>query len=224
MKFHLYLHLLNIFYFLVQVMLFAGTDTTVNAIEWALSLLLNHQQVLEKVRTEIDLHVGHERLIEESDLPHLPFLCNIISETMRMYPPAPLLSPHESSENCVVGGFHIPQGTTLFVNVWAIQNDPKIWADPTMFKPERFEGVEGGRDGFRLMPFGSGRRGCPGEGLGLRMVGLVLGSMIQCFQWMRIGEGTVDMTEGAGLTLSKAQPLLAKCRPRSIMSNLLSQI
>ncbi|XP_031267237.1 cytochrome P450 81Q32-like [Pistacia vera] len=209
---------------LMLIMLLAGTDTTVNAIEWALTLLLNHQEVLEKVQKEIDKHVGQERLIEESDLAQLPCLSNIINETMRMYPPSPLLLPHESSEKCVVGGFHIPQGTILFANLWAIQNDPKLWADPTKFKPERFEGVERGRDGFRLMPFGSGRRGCPGEGLGLTMFGLVLGSMIQCFQWMRTGEEMVDMTEGAGLTLSKAQPLHAKCRPRPIMFNLLSQI
>ncbi|CAA2973893.1 cytochrome P450 81F3-like, partial [Olea europaea subsp. europaea] len=102
----------------------------------------------------------------------------------------------------------------LLVNLWAIQNDPKIWDDSRKFKPERFEGLEATRDGFKLMPFGSGRRGCPGEGLAVRMVGLGLGSVIQCFDWERVGKELVDMAEGTGLTMPKAQPLIAKCTPR----------
>ncbi|XP_022765955.1 cytochrome P450 81E8-like [Durio zibethinus] len=198
---------------LVLVLLLAGTDTTVNAMEWAFSLLLNHPEVLKKAKAEIDNRVGYHRLIDESDLAQLPYLHCIINETLRMYPSAPLLLPHESSNECLLGGFHIPRGTTLLVNMWAIQNDPKIWVDPTRFFPERLEGLEGTRDGFRLMPFGSGRRGCPGENLGLRMVGLTLGSLIQCFEWSRIGKELVNMREGAGFTMRKAQPLEAKCTP-----------
>ncbi|RZC67110.1 hypothetical protein C5167_010797 [Papaver somniferum] len=101
-----------------------------------------------------------------------------------------------------------------------------LWDEPNKFKPERFEGIEGGnRDGFMLMPFGTGRRGCPGEGLAMRLVGLALGSLIQCFEWDRLnGEEMVDMTEGTGLALPRAQPLEAKCRPRANMPSLLAQI
>ncbi|XVF64146.1 hypothetical protein PTKIN_Ptkin09bG0144300 [Pterospermum kingtungense] len=167
-------------------------------------------RALVLAKLEIENGVGHCRLIDESDLGQLPYLHCIINETLRMYPPAPLLLPHESSENCVLGGFRIPRGTTLLVNTWAIQNDPKIWMEPTRFMPERFAGVEGTRDGFKLMPFGSGRRGCPGESLALRMVGLTLGSLIQCFEWSTISQELVDMREGTGLTMRMAQPLEAK--------------
>ena len=208
----------------VQALLTAGTDTSAGTMEWAMSLLLNHPKVLKKVQAEIDNVVGHDRLINEADLAKLPYLHCIVNETMRMYPAGPLLVPHESSEDCMVGGFKVPGGTILLVNMWAIQNDPKIWDEPRSFKPERFEGFEGVRDGFKFVPFGSGRRGCPGEALASRVVGLALGSLLQCFEWDRIGEEMVDMSEGSGLTLPKAQSLFANCRPRPTMANLLSHI
>lgn len=211
---------------LISIMLTAGTDTSAVTIEWAMSLMLNNLHVLKKAQDEIDSVVGHDRLVAESDMEKLPYLRCIINETMRMYPAGPLLMPHESSEECVVGGYSIPRGTMLLVNAWGIHNDPKIWKEPTMFKPERFQGVDdqGTREGFKFMPFGSGRRGCPGEGLAMRMVGLGLGSLLQCFDWQRVGEDAIDMKEGTGLTMPKARPLIAKCSPRSSMKNLLSQI
>ncbi|KAJ0025298.1 hypothetical protein Pint_08687 [Pistacia integerrima] len=205
------------------VLLIAGTDTTTNSMEWTFSLLLNHPEILKKAQTEIDNRVGHGRLLDETDLVHLPFLRNIINGSLRMYPVAPLLVPHESSDDCKVGGFHVPRGTMLMVNMWAIQNDPKIWVDPRKFKPVRFDGVEGGRDGFRSMPFRSGRRGCPGEGLALRMIGLTLGSLIRCFEWERPSKEMIGMREGIGFTMPKAQPLIGKCHPRPTMLKLLSQ-
>ncbi|KAJ4833362.1 hypothetical protein Tsubulata_002614 [Turnera subulata] len=217
---------------LVLILLAAGSGSTSNVMEWSLSLLINHPRVTEKARARIDKYVGHDRLIDESDLPHLTHLHNIVNETMRMYPSAPLTTPHQSSQECVVGGFRIPARTTLVFNLWAIQNDPKLWDDPTVFKPERFEGVEGSRDGFRFMPFGYGRRGCPGEGLALRVAELALGTLIQCFEWesSTVGGGDggkVDMRvagAGGGFTMPKAHPLKVLCRPRPCMLNLLSQV
>ncbi|KAJ0818850.1 putative oxidoreductase [Helianthus annuus] len=204
-------------------LLTAGTDTSTATMEWAFSLLLNHKHVLNKARDEIDTHVGKDRLVEESDMANLPYLLCIVNETMRMYPAGPLLVPHESSDDCVVGGYHIPRGTMLIVNQWAIHHDPSLWKDPEMFKPERFEGLEGRtRDGFRFMPFGFGRRSCPGEGLAMHIVGLTLGLLIQCFDWERISEELIDMTEGPGLTMPKAQSLIATCRPRPVTCNLLA--
>lgn len=112
----------------------------------------------------------------------------------------------------------------MLVNMWAIQNDPKFWEEPEKFKPERFQGLPKEKDAFIMLPFGTGRRGCPGEGLARRMVGLALGSLIQCFEWKRNEEDIVDMTEGVGLTMPKAQPLVTNCKPRPTMLNLLSQL
>ncbi|KAJ9674284.1 hypothetical protein PVL29_023689 [Vitis rotundifolia] len=209
---------------MMQVMLSAGTDTSAGTMEWAMSLLLNNPEALEKAQAEIDSHLGKSRLIDELDIAELPYLRGIIKETLRMYPAAPLLVPHESSEECTVGGFRVPSGTMLLVNMWAIQNDPMLWAEPSKFKPERFQGPEGQRNGFMFSPFGAGRRGCPGEGLAMRVVGLALGSLIQCFEWERVDEEMVDMSEGTGLTMPKAQSLVAKCRPRPSLVSLLSQL
>ncbi|KAL2489259.1 Cytochrome [Forsythia ovata] len=206
---------------LMLVLLGAGTDSSSGTMEWALSGLLNNPELLKKAQMEIDNHVGQERLIDESDIANLPYLRCIINETLRMYPPGPMVI-HESSEDCIVGGYRVSRGTMLLVNFWAIHNDPKIWEDSRIFKPERFQGLESTRDGYKLLPFGSGRRGCPGEGLAVRMVGLGLGSVIQCFDLERVGKELVDMAEGTGLNLPKAQPLMAKCTPRPVAAKLFS--
>jgi cytochrome P450 len=199
---------------LMNSLLHAGTNTSVETLEWAMSLLLNNPEILKKAQYEIEKRVGQDRLINESDVSELPYLQNIIKETLRMHPAAPLLLPHESSENCTVGGYHIPRGTMLLVNLCAIQNNPEVWEEPQLFRPERFE-VGAEKDGFKLMPFGTGRRACPGEGLALRVVGLTLGSIIQSFDWERVSDELVDMTESSGVTTPKAQPLIAKCSPRT---------
>ncbi|KAK6151233.1 hypothetical protein DH2020_016165 [Rehmannia glutinosa] len=164
-----------------EIILLAGTDTSVVTIKWAMSLLLNHPKVLQKAKLELDSQVGHQRLLEEQDLPSLRYLRNIIFETFRMFPAGPLAVPRESSADCKVGGYDIPCGTMLLVNIWAIHRDPQVWDEPTRFKPERFERRE--VETQMLMTFGMGRRACPGAGLGQRMVGLVLGSLIRCFDW-----------------------------------------
>ncbi|KAJ0940241.1 putative cytochrome P450 [Helianthus annuus] len=208
---------------LMLELLSAGSDATSGTMEWMLSLLLNNPQQLKKAQAEIDNYVGEDRLICESDISNLSYLRCIINETMRMYPPGPLLF-HESSKDCKVGGYHIPGGTMIVMNLWAIHNDPNNWEDPKKFKPERFKEVEGSRDGYKLIPFGSGRRGCPGENFAMLMVGLVVGTLIQCFEWERIDEKMIDMTEGKGLTMPRANPLVAKCRPRGKMAKFLSQM
>lgn len=204
----------------------AGTDTSAGTIEWALSLMLNNPLILKKAQHEIASQVGYDRLIEESDLSYLPYLRCIVYETLRLYPAAPLLVPHESSKMCVVGGYTIPRGTMLLVNVWAIHNSPDYWAEPEEFRPERFEGVEKDDEQikYKFMPFGLGRRACPGEGMAMRMVGLTLGSLLQCFEWKRPGHELVDMNVKNGLSMPKAKPLRANCLPNKTMVHLITQI
>ncbi|XVF36358.1 hypothetical protein REPUB_Repub19eG0051800 [Reevesia pubescens] len=206
----------------ILAMLSAGTETSSTTIEWAMSLLLNHPESMDKAWTEISAEIGQDKLLDETDLPKLSYLQSIISETLRLFPPTPLLLPHESSEDCIVGGYGVPRGTMLLVNTWTIHRDPKLWMDATRFTPERFEGGEG--EGYKLLPFGVGRRACPGGVLGRKVVGLVLGALIQSFEWNRIGEEEIDMREGTGLTMPKAEPLVALCNPRPDMINILLKL
>lgn len=211
---------------IILIMFTAGVHTSALTMEWAMSLMLNHPKVLEKARSEIDNITQSRRLIEDSDLSKLPYLRCIIKETLRLFPAAPTLVPHYSSGDCTIGGFKIPKGTTLLVNAWAIHRDPKVWDEPTKFKPERFEGInEGGSDeGFKFIPFGKGRRACPGAALGMRFISLTLGTLLQCFDWERVGRQLVDLEEKSGVTLGKAKPLEALYKPRSSMIELLSQL
>ncbi|VAI37004.1 unnamed protein product [Triticum turgidum subsp. durum] len=204
---------------LCMTMFSAGTETTATTAEWAMSLLLNHPNALTKAQAEMDATVGTTRLLCADDLPRLGYLHCVISETLRLYPPVPAMIPHESSADCTVAGYHVPSGTTLLVNAYAIHRDPEAWKHPLECRPERFE--EGKAEGLFMMPFGMGRRKCPGEALALRMLGLVLGTLVQCFHWDRVGDAEVDMGEGGGLTLPKAVPLQAMCRPRAAMTHVL---
>ncbi|TXG55847.1 hypothetical protein EZV62_017160 [Acer yangbiense] len=197
-----------------------GPDTSAATIEWALSLLLNHPAVLKKAKAEVDNYVGHDRLVDEADLAKLPYIQSIVNETLRLYPVAPLLAPHESSDDTTIGGYHVPRQTMLMVNAWAIHRDPKVWDDPTSFKPERFEGLmESGHEAYnyKFVPFGLGRRACPGAGLANRVMGFSLAALIQCFEWERISEEEVDMSQGTGITMPKAKPLEAMCKSRHSM-------
>ncbi|XP_024973240.1 cytochrome P450 81E8-like [Cynara cardunculus var. scolymus] len=206
----------------ILTLLVAGTDTSSVTIEWAMSLLLNHPDVLKRARAEVDEHIGYQRLVEETDLTKLPFIQCIVHETLRLFPAAPLLVPHEPSEDCIIGGFHVSRGTMVLVNAWAIHRDPQLWDEPLSFKPERFEKM--GNMGYRFIPFGVGRRQCPGAGLANRVVTSVLASLIQCFEWERVGEELVELSEGRGLSMPKNKPLEAMCRARQRMSHVLKEL
>ncbi|KAG6471099.1 hypothetical protein ZIOFF_072196 [Zingiber officinale] len=201
-------------------MFVAETDTSAITTEWAMSLLLNHPHVLENAATELDTTVGHERSVSEDDLPNLTYLNCIIHETLQLYPADPLLVPHETSKDCTVAGFDISAGTMLLVNVWAIHMDAGVWDEPEKFKPERFMTGEAVK-GYKFMPFGMGRR-CPGEGLAMRMVGLMLATFVQCFKWEKVSPEEMDMTKGPGLSIPKATPLEALYKSRQSMVLLLS--
>ncbi|KAL4193742.1 hypothetical protein AMTRI_Chr06g178370 [Amborella trichopoda] len=197
----------------IVVMIAAGTESTAVTIECALALLLNHPEALQKAQTELDQQVGRERLVEESDLPKLEYLQAIIYETLRLHPPGPILVPHESDAKCNLGGYTVPKGTMLLVNAWHIHRDPDLWPEPLSFKPERFieSGIDVKGQDFRVIPFGSGRRSCPGIGLALRSVEYVLASLLHAFEWRKEGTELLDMLEGVGL---KAMPLKAFATPR----------
>jgi cytochrome P450 len=203
-------------------MLHAGSDAPSTALEWAMSELLRRPLVMTKAQEELEKVVGLNRKVRESDLPHLPYLQAVVKETLRLYPSAPLLAPHESMESCTVCDYEIPARTRVIVNAWAIGRDPKSWEDAEEFKPERFTESPSscvdvrGQD-FELIPFGSGRRGCPGMQLGMVIVEFVLAQLLHCFDWRLPAEiqgRDLDMTENFGLAIPRAVPLLAIPTPR----------
>uniref|UniRef100_A0ACD5YKS4 Uncharacterized protein n=1 Tax=Avena sativa TaxID=4498 RepID=A0ACD5YKS4_AVESA len=205
---------------IVLVLLTAGTDTSALTTEWAMAQLLTHPEAMRKARAEIDANVGTGRLVEESDITSLPYLQCIVKETLRLRPVGPVIPAHEATEDCTVGGFHVRRGTMILVNAWAIHRDASLWDAPEEFRPERFLD----RDAITtpMLPFGLGRRRCPGEGLAMRLVPLTLAALLQCFEWDVDEGGTVDMAEGAGLTMPMATPLAAVCRPREFVKSVLS--
>ncbi|XP_022959856.1 isoflavone 2'-hydroxylase-like [Cucurbita moschata] len=205
---------------LILTMVLGGSDTTAVTIEWAMSNLLNHPTVLKKARAELETQLG-DQLLEESEVPKLSYLRCIVLETLRLYPAGPLLLPHKSSADCTLSGYDVPRDTILLVNAWAIHRDPTLWEDPTSFRPERFEGGDGEANSKLMIAFGLGRRACPGSGMAHRVLGLTLGLLIQCFDWKSIDGKEVDMTEGKGVSMPKAEPLEALCKPRPIASKLL---
>ena len=184
---------------------------------------MNNRHVLKKVQEELDFHVGKERQVDESDIAKLAYLQAIVKETLRLYPAAPLSGVREFTEDCTVCGYHISKGTRLMVNLWKIQRDPTIWVDPSEFRPERFLTTHKDFDvkgrHFGLIPFGAGRRLCPGIVFGVQMLHLVLARLLHGFGLSTPGTGPVDMTESAGLTNMKATPLEVLIAPR-LASNL----
>ncbi|KAL1309511.1 cytochrome P450 CYP82D47 [Arachis ipaensis] len=199
-------------------LILGGTDTTTGTLGWALALLLNNRQVLNKAVHELDRHIGTNRMVIETDLNSLVYLQAIVKETFRLYPPAVLSLPHESMDDCVVGGYHIPAGTQLWTNISKMQRDPALYPDPLEFRPERFltthKDIELKGQHFELIPFGAGRRMCPGMSFGLQMVQLTLANVLHGFDIATADGKPVDMVEHAGITNVKANPLKVILTPR----------
>nr|GMD75287.1 cytochrome P450 CYP82D47-like [Ipomoea batatas] len=201
-----------------SALLAASTDTTSTTLTWALSLILNSENVLEKIRSELDNNVGKERHVNESDLSNLTYLQAVVKETLRLYPPGPLLMPHESVDDCVINGYHVVKGTRILINASRIHRDPKFWSNPDAFKPERFlmeyKEIDMRGNNFDLIPFGSGRRICPGVSLALQSVQLGLAAIIHGFDIKKASDEPIDMTEANGLAVGKATPLHVFLAPR----------
>ncbi|CAI0450805.1 unnamed protein product [Linum tenue] len=206
-----------------QDMFAAGTDTSYTVLEWAMTELLRHPKTMERLRDEARRVGKGEAEINEDDLDEMLYLKAVMKETLRMYPPIPLLVPRKPSRSVEIEGYHVPAGTMTMVNAWAIGRDPGIWEQPEEFMPERFlnDGCKvdfRGQD-FELIPFGAGRRGCPGISFAMATNELVLANMVNGFDWslpegMRVDE--LDMGECPGLTIHKKVKLVAVCTPRQL--------
>ena len=192
----------------------AGTETTASTLEWAMAELLHNPKALLESQRELKQIIGEGNLVEESDVARLPYLQAIVKETLRLHPSVPLLLPRKAEVDVELHNFIVPKGAQVLVNAWAISRDPSIWEEPDSFLPKRFLGSEvdiKGRD-FGLIPFGAGRRICPGLPLAIRMLHLMLGGLIHSFDW-KLEDGVTPerlyMEDKYGLVLHKAQPLRA---------------
>eukprot|EP00253_Pinus_taeda_P036263 PITA_36263 len=203
-------------------MLVAGMDTSSTSIEWAMSEVLRNPKVLQKLQDELERVVGMDRMVRESDLPRLIYLQAVVKETLRLHPAGPF-AIHSAVEDCTVLGYEIPRNTLIFFNLWAIGRNPKSWGeDAQSFKPDRFLAeAEAGlihktHENFEWLPFGAGRRGCPGQPLATLVVEFVMAQLLHCFNWrLPLNGQELDMTEKFnGLTLPRAHELVALPTPR----------
>ncbi|CAL9062107.1 geraniol 8-hydroxylase-like [Musa acuminata AAA Group] len=202
---------------LLMDMVVGGTETTSNTMEWTLAEMMQKPDVMKRAKGELDHVVGKDGIVEESHLPKLPYLGLVIKEVLRLHPALPLLVPHCPSSTRVVGAYTVPEGSRVFVNVWAIQRDPAIWKDPLEFRPERFADADrwdfSGND-FSYFPFGSGRRICAGIAMAERAVMYMVASLLHSFDWELPKGTTLELEEKFGIVMKKARPLVAIPTPR----------
>ncbi|KAK9210292.1 hypothetical protein WN944_002662 [Citrus x changshan-huyou] len=195
----------NVIY-IVENINVAAIETTLWSMEWAIAELVNHPEVQQKIRREIST-VLKGNPVTESHLHELPYLQAAVKEVLRLHTPIPLLVPHMNLEEAKLGGFTIPKESKIVVNAWWLANNPKWWEKPEEFRPERFLEEEcnidavagGGKVDFRYLPFGVGRRSCPGIILALPILGLVIAKLVTSFE-MKAPQGIdkIDVSEKGG--------------------------
>ncbi|XP_031265070.1 premnaspirodiene oxygenase-like [Pistacia vera] len=191
----------------------AGSETSATTVDWAMCEMMKNTKILEKAQAEVrEVFRRKGKKIDEASIEEMKFLKLVIKETLRLHPPAPLLIPRECREACVINGFDVPIKTRLMVNAWAIGRDPKYWTEPESFIPERFLdcSIDYKGKNFEFIPFGSGRRVCPGISFGLANVELPLAMLLYHFDW-KLPKGMknddFDMTECFGMTVRRKDDL-----------------
>ncbi|CAO2141186.1 unnamed protein product [Urochloa humidicola] len=190
-----------------------GSETSSTTLTWCMTELVRNPKAMAKAQAEVREAFKGKRTVTEGDLEGLTYLKLVIKEALRLHTPGPLLVPRTCREACRVMGYDIPEGTVVFVNVWAIGRDPKYWDNPEEFKPERFENSNLDYKGtnYEFLPFGAGRRMCPGMNLGVGNIELALASLLYHFDWNLpngIEPKDVDVREEAGISASKKTSLI----------------
>lgn len=192
----------NVLY-IVENINVAAIETTLWSIEWAIAELVNHPQIQNKLREELDTVLGKGHQITEPDTHKLPYLQAVIKETLRLRMAIPLLVPHMNLHNAKLNNYDIPAESKILVNAWWLANNPAHWKNPEEFRPERFfeeeSKVEANGNDFRYLPFGVGRRSCPGIILALPILGITIGRLVQNFEMLPPpGQSKLDTTEKGG--------------------------
>ncbi|XP_047949716.1 premnaspirodiene oxygenase-like [Salvia hispanica] len=199
-------------------LLTGGTDTSAEIVDWAMVELLRHPRVMAKAQAEVRQALKENPSIEQNNTVYnLKYLKLVIKETLRLHPPGPML-PRSSNKEHSINGYTIPAGAMVFVNVWAMHRDPRHWKDPERFEPERFEdkALDFTGGDFEYLPFGTGKRMCPGMTFGLATVESALAQMLYHFDW-KLPEGVkaedLDMIETVGVSAPRKQNLFVVATP-----------
>ncbi|KAK1615616.1 hypothetical protein QYE76_021133 [Lolium multiflorum] len=190
----------------------AGSETSANTLQWAMSELVRNPLVMHKAQTEVRNSLSGKLKVTEDDLANLKYMKLVIKETLRLHSVLPLLLPRECRETCTIMGYHVPKGTTVLVNAWAINRDPRYWDDAETFKPERFENATIDYKGtdFEFVPFGAGRRICPGIMFAEANMELMLAALLYHFDWKFPSKALpieLDMAEDMGISVRRKKDL-----------------
>ncbi|KAL9245308.1 hypothetical protein vseg_018974 [Gypsophila vaccaria] len=208
---------------LLMDLFLAGSDTTYSTLEWAMTELLHDQQKITKAQIEMDEVLGNKiGPIQEPDISNLPYIQAIVKETLRLHPPTPILVPHRAKKDVNLCGYLVPKDSEIWVNIWSIGRDQTLWNNPNSFIPERFlensPEIDTRHQDFKFIPFGAGRRMCPGMPLAYRMLHLMLANLIYSFNWKHkndeISVENIDGQETFGLSMQRVEPLLLVPIPR----------
>ncbi|XP_058227454.1 cytochrome P450 736A117-like isoform X3 [Rhododendron vialii] len=198
-------------------MLGGGTDTTATSLVWTMTELLRHPKVMKKLQNEVREIARGKPNVSEDDLGRMHYLNAVVKEALRIRAPVPLLIARESIQDVRVMGYDIAAGTQVLVNAWAIARDPLTWEDPEEFRPERFlnNSMDVKGQDFEFIPFGAGRRGCPGTLFAMNVYELALANVVHSFDLSLPSGEDLDMTENPGLVIHKKKPLMVVASPFS---------
>ncbi|KAE8693570.1 cytochrome P450 71D11-like [Hibiscus syriacus] len=195
-----------------------GSETSATVVDWAMAEMIKNPAVMAKAQAEVRDAFQGKGNVDETGIRQLKYLNSVIKETLRLHPVFPLLLPRECSQNCKVNGFEIPSKTRVIINAWAIGRDPNHWVEPEKFDPERFtnSSVDFMGTDFEFIPFGGGRRICPGILFALPNVELPLAQLLFHFDW-KLPSGTkeedLDMTEEFGMSVRRKNELVLVSAP-----------
>ncbi|KAG4948246.1 hypothetical protein AAZX31_15G048700 [Glycine max] len=196
----------------IQDIFIGGGETSSSVVEWGMSELIRNPRVMEEAQAEVRRVYDSKGYVDETELHQLIYLKSIIKETMRLHPPVPLLVPRVSRERCQINGYEIPSKTRIIINAWAIGRNPKYWGETESFKPERFlnSSIDFRGTDFEFIPFGAGRRICPGITFAIPNIELPLAQLLYHFDWKlpnKMKNEELDMTESNGITLRRQNDL-----------------
>lgn len=193
-------------------MFIAGTDTSSATLVWTMTELIRNPHAMRRVQEEVRSVCEGKKRVQEKDLPQLVYLKSVVKESLRVHPPAPLSVPRETIEDCKIGDYEIPARTRVYINALAISMDHKSWEIPSEFLPERFldSSIDFSGQHYEFIPFGVGRRGCPGMNFGVVLIEIALANLLHSYDWELphgVSREDLDMQEAFGVTMHKKTPL-----------------